>query len=113
IRLMLQNNTDLRINQLQYQQSRFAIMKAYGPYDPVLTSSFSPQRSTTPSTSALVGAATLGSLSQPTAAAYSQNFLTGTNLNISFNTLRSTTNSSFATFNPSFSSGSSFAITQS
>src|SRR4051812_40569032 len=112
VRLMLLNSTDLRINQLQYQQSTFAIMKAYGSYDPVLVSSFSPQRSNTPSTSALVGAATLSSLSQPTSAAYNQNFLTGTNLNISFNTLRSTTNSSFATFNPSFSSGSSFSLTQ-
>src|SRR3954462_4702511 len=33
VRLMLLNSTDLRINQLQYQQSAFAIMKAYGNYD--------------------------------------------------------------------------------
>jgi outer membrane protein len=112
VRLMLLNNTELRINQLQFQQSLFAIQKAYSPFDPVLISSFSPQRNTSPSTSSLIGAATLSSLSQPTSAAYSQTFQTGTNLNISFNTLRSTTNSSFATFNPSFSSGTSFALTQ-
>src|SRR5437868_15039897 len=29
VRLMLLNNTELRINQLQFQQSRFAIQKAY------------------------------------------------------------------------------------
>src|SRR3954469_21762875 len=51
IRLMLLNNTELHINQLQYQQSLFAIQKAFGPFDPVFTTSFSPQRSVSPSTS--------------------------------------------------------------
>src|SRR6185312_12757413 len=72
----------------------------------------SPQRSVSPSISSLAGAATLSSLSQPTSATYSQTFQTGTNLNINFNTLRSTTNSSFATFNPSFSSGTTFSLSQ-
>src|SRR5437588_4306397 len=112
VRLMLLNNTDLRIDQLQFQQTRFAVQKAYGPFDPMFISSFSPQRQTSPSTSSLVGALTLSSLSQPLNAGYSQTFQTGTNLNIAFNTLRSTTNSSFATFNPSFSSGSTFSLTQ-
>jgi outer membrane protein len=112
VRFMLQNNTDIRINQLQFSQSSFAVQRAYGPFDPVLTSSFSPQRSVSPSLTALAGAATLSSLSQPTSATYSQTFQTGTNLNINFNTLRSTTNSSFATFNPSFSSGATFTLSQ-
>src|SRR6185312_11005573 len=112
IRLMLLNNTELKINQLQFQQSVYAIQRAYGPFDPVFTTSFSPQRSVSPSTSTLVGANTLSSLSQPTNAAYSQTFQTGTNLNISFNTLRSTSNSSFSTFNPSFSSGTTFSLAQ-
>ena len=112
IRLMLLNNTELHINQLQFQQSVYAIQRAYGPFDPTLTTSFAPQRSVSPSTSTLIGATTLSSLSQPTSATYSQTFQTGTNLNISFNTLRSTTNSSFATFNPSFSSGSTFTLSQ-
>src|SRR4051812_37185128 len=37
VKLMLMNNTDIRINQLQYQQSLFAVQKAYGPFDPVFT----------------------------------------------------------------------------
>jgi outer membrane protein len=112
IRLMLLNNTEVRINQLQYEQSVFAVQKAYGPFDPVFTASSSPQRSTSPTTSSLQGAQTLSDLTQPTTSAFSQTFLTGTNLKVAFNTTRSTTNSSFATFNPSFSSGSTFTLSQ-
>jgi outer membrane protein len=112
VRFMLLNNTELRINQLQFSQTAFAIKRAYGPFDPILTTSFSPQRSVSPSITTLAGASTLSSLSQPTSAAYSQTFQSGTNLNISFNTLRSTTNSTFATFNPSFSSGTTFSLSQ-
>ena len=62
IRLMLVNNTEVRINQSQYQQSTFAVTKAYGPFDPALRASFRPQRSTSPTTSALQGAQTLSDL---------------------------------------------------
>lgn len=96
IRLMLMNNTEIRINQLQYEQSLFAVQKAYGPFDPVLTASARPQRSTSPTTSTLQGAQTLSDLEQPTTSAYSQTFKTGTNLKISFNTNRSSSNNSFA-----------------
>src|SRR6185312_1851767 len=37
VRLMLQNSTDIRINQLQFSQTAFAVKRAYGPFDPVLT----------------------------------------------------------------------------
>jgi outer membrane protein TolC len=113
IRLMLMNNTEIRINQLQYEQSLFAVQKAYGPFDPVLTASARPQRSTSPTTSTLQGAQTLSDLEQPTTSAYSQTFQTGTNLKISFNTNRSSSNNSFATFNPAFSSGTTFSLSQS
>lgn len=112
IRLMLLNNTEVHINQLQYLQSSFALKKSYGPFDPLLRSSFHPQRSTSPTVSTLQGAQTLSDLEQPTNVSYNQLFQTGTNFNMGFNTNRSSSNNAFATFNPSYLSGSTFTVSQ-
>ena len=112
VRLMLLNNTDVRINQAQIDQSGFAVGRAYSPFDPVFTGSFLPQRITEPTTTALQGAQTLSQLQQQTSFAYNQLFQTGTNFSVGFNNTRFTTNSSFALFNPSFTSGASFTIGQ-
>ncbi len=112
IRLMLLNNTDVRISQGQLDQSSFGIGRAYSSFDPVLNASFTPQRSTSPTTTALAGAQTLSQLQQNTNVSYSQQFQSGTNFSVGFSTLRSTTNSSFALFNPSFTSGATFTLGQ-
>jgi outer membrane protein len=112
IRLMLVNNTDVRINQTQLDQSNFAILRAYAAFDPVLTGSFLPQRSSQPTTSSLQGAQTLSQLQQQTNVAYNQLFQTGTSVAVGFNNNRFTTNSSFALFNPSFTSGATFTVGQ-
>jgi outer membrane protein len=112
IRLMLVNNTDVRINQTQLDQSNFAIGRAYAAFDPVLTGSFLPQRSSQPATSSLQGAQTLSQLQQQSNIAYSQLFQTGTSFAVGFNNNRFTTNSTFATFNPSFTSGATFTVGQ-
>jgi outer membrane protein len=112
IRLMLVNNTDVRINQTQLDQSNFAIRRAYAAFDPVLTGSFLPQRSSQPTTSSLQGAQTLSQLQQQTNVAYNQLFQTGTSVAVGFNNNRFTTNSSFALFNPSFTSGATFTVGQ-
>lgn len=112
IRLMLLNNTDVKINQAQVEQSGLAIGRAYSSFDPVFTAAFTPQRSTSPTTTALAGAQTLSTLQQTSSAAYNQAFQTGSSLSIGFSTQRFTTNSSFATFNPSFTSGATFTLGQ-
>ena len=112
IRLMLLNNTEVRVSQAQMDQSPFGIDRAYSPFDPVVTASFTPQRSTQPTTSSLQGATTLSQLQQQANFAYNQSFQTGTSYAISFGTNRVTTNSSFATFNPSFTSGATFTVGQ-
>ena len=112
IRLMLLNSPDIRISQAQVDQSDFAIGRAYGPFDPVFTGSFVPQRSTQPTTSELQGAQTLSQLQQQTSFAYNQLFQSGTNFSVGFNNQRFTTNSSFALFNPSFTSGATFTVSQ-
>ena len=112
IRLMLLNNTDVRIGQAQTDLSGFGITRAYSNFDPVLTASFLPQRSSQPTTSSLQGASTLSQLTQQTNFSYNQLFQTGTNFAVGFTADRSTTNSSFALFNPSFNSGATFTVGQ-
>jgi len=48
IKLALANNTNVRMNQLQYESSRFAILSALSPFDPLFTSSFNANRFTSP-----------------------------------------------------------------
>lgn len=112
IRLMLLNNTEVRISQGQLDQSSFGIGRAYSTFDPVLNASFTPQRSTQPTTSSLQGAQTLSQLQQQSNFSYNQQFQSGTNFSLGFSTQRFTTNSSFALFNPSFSSGATFTVGQ-
>ncbi len=112
VRLALLNNTDIHVNRAQYDLSRFAVLRARQPFDPLLVSGFSPTRSVSPSNSTLNGASTLSTLSQASNAGYSQEFQTGTTLGVNLLSTRFTTNSSFATVNPSFSSGLTFSLSQ-
>jgi outer membrane protein TolC len=112
IRLMLLNSTDVRINQGQVDQSVFGIGRSYSPFDPILNGSFTPQRATQPTTSALQGAQTLSQLNQQMSLSYNQLFQTGTSFSVGFANSRFTTNSSFALFNPSFTSGATFTVGQ-
>ncbi len=112
IRLTLANNTEVRINQLQYEGSRYAIDRAYQGFDPVFTSSFNSRRATTPTTDQLAGAATLSTLSQTTSLGFQQRFFTGTQYNINFSGTRNTTNSVFSNFNPSLGASLDFNVSQ-
>src|SRR5690242_3167485 len=110
IRLMLLNNTEVRVGQAQLDQTPFGIDRAYSPFDPLFTAGFTPQRSTQPTTSALQGARTLSQLQQQTVFAYNHLLQTGTSYAISFTTSRATSNSTFSLFNPSFTSGATFTV---
>ena len=112
VALALLNNTDIKVNRAQYDLSHFPLRRAHQPFDPLITSSFSPTRAVSPSASRLAGASTLSTLNQTSGISYSQLFQTGTGLGVGLNTTRSTTNSSFATVNPSFTSGLSFSLSQ-
>jgi len=112
IRLTLANNTEVRINQLQYEGSRFAIDRAYQGFDPSFTASFTSRRSTTPTTDQLQGAATLSTLGQTTSLGFQQRFFTGTQYNINFNGSKNTSNSVFSNFNPSIGAGLDFNVSQ-
>lgn len=112
VRLVLRNNTEVRISQLAVEQTVFGIGNAYQPFDPALTSSFSATRATQPTISQLEGAQTLSDLSQQTRLGYSQLFQTGTRFDTSFGVNRASTNSVFALFNPSYFSSLTFSLSQ-
>src|SRR6185436_10781048 len=75
------------------------------PWDPTVIASFSSTRTVTPSTSALEGASTVSSLSQPFSASYNQLLDTGTQYTVNFAASKSATNSGFNNYNPAINSG--------
>jgi outer membrane protein TolC len=113
ITLALLNNTDIRVNHAQFDLSQFAVQRAHQPFDPLIVSGFTPTRSVSPTASTLSGANTLSTLTQSWNLGFSQLFQTGTGVGVALNSTRATTNSTFATVNPSFSSGLTFSLSQS
>jgi len=112
IELVMANYTDVAVTKLNVDTAKNAILRGYSLFDPFVTASFNSQRTKTPSTSALDAASTLATLSQPVNFNYSQTLQNGTSYNVNFSETKFSTNSGFATLNPSYSSGLSVAITQ-
>ncbi len=112
LELVMANNTDIAIQMLSVEAPRNAITRAFSPWDPQALASFSDTKSTTPSTGALQGAATVVSLNQPANFSFSQTLPTGMQYSVSFSADKSTTNSSFATLNPALSSNFTVSVTQ-
>lgn len=110
--LVLANNTEIAISRLSVETSRNSIQRNYSIFDPLFFGSFQTTRTETPANDALAGAASLNTLSQPSLFRYSQTLETGTQYNVQFNTFKNSTNSAFALFNPSISSGLNANFTQ-
>jgi outer membrane protein len=112
IELALRNNTDIALAKLQVLSPANAIARAFGAFDPALAASFSNTRATQPTSSALQGASTLKSLSQPVDLTYQQLLPTGATMIASYDALRSSSNNSFSTFNPAISDSLSVSFDQ-
>jgi outer membrane protein len=112
VQLMLANNTDVRINKVQLDLAEYAVLRSFGPFDPVITTSFAPTRTTFPANSQLQGAPVVSSLTQSFSSAYSQVFQTGTQYSLSFVGNKNATNSSYSFFNPTISSTAQIAFAQ-
>jgi outer membrane protein TolC len=112
LELVMANNPDIAVQKLNVDFSRDAILRAFSVFDPIASASFSTARQETPSSTLLAGAATLNTLTQPFSLGYQQTMVTGTQYNLTFTDTRTSTNSSFSTFNPQLSSGFLFNITQ-
>jgi outer membrane protein TolC len=112
LELVMANNPDIAVQKLMVAFNRDAITRAFAPFDPVATASFSATRSILQTGSLLQGASTLNTLTQPFALGYQQTFETGTQLAITYNDFKTSSNSSFSTFNPELSSSINFSVTQ-
>jgi outer membrane protein len=112
IRLALSNNTDIHLDHNQIDIAENNLHRVYGPFDPLLTSSFTDQRAEAPTSTQLSGASILNTLTQQTQIGYAQTFQTGTNFQGSLVATKSSTNSSFNTLNPSTTTALQFFVTQ-
>jgi outer membrane protein TolC len=112
IRLAMENNLDIRVDQAAVDFAQNNVHRQFAPFDPVANASFNDARSKTQTSNQLQGASILNTLTQTTQFGYAQTFPTGTNFQTTFNNLKSSTNSQFYTLNPSFSTFWSFQVTQ-
>lgn len=112
IRLALANNTDIHLDHYQVETAEDNLRRVHAPFDPLLTSGFSDQRTKSPTSTQLQGASILNSLNQQTQVGYSQTFQTGTNLQGSLTADKNSTNSSFNFLNPSIGTTLQFTLTQ-
>ena len=80
--------------------------------DPTLTSNLEYESTTTPSTSLFTGTTPLKSTTATFNFGYTQGFLTGTNLGVTFNNSRGTNTNPFDTYSPLINSSFRFTATQ-
>lgn len=113
VRLALANNTDIRIDEQQVETAKDAVLRALAPFDPTASASFDSQRTHQNAYSALLGGPpVLNSLTQSTIVDFSQTMETGTTFEATFDSFKSTSNSSFFFFSPAFFTTLQFTLTQ-
>ena len=114
--LTLENNSQVRVQETQVEASKFSLLGAHSPFDPVLTSSYSVNSTTSPPYTLLEGTGSSNvNFKNTTKIAqlnYSQTFETGTVAQAGFSSFDSSQNSSFFLFNPYISSAMTFQFTQ-
>jgi len=112
IRLALSNNTDIRLDRSQIEFAQNSLHRAYGPFDPLVTSSFADNRIKSPTITQIQGAPILNTLSQTTTFGYAKRFRPRHELQSFFSASKLSTNSSLSTLNPSIATDLQFAVTQ-
>ena len=117
VRLALENNSNIRIQETQVEAQKFSLLGAYKPFDPLIQSSANINRVSFSGYTQLQGvgdnnSATLDTLSQTVQASYTQTFITGTNIFAGINSNRNSTNSDFYFLNPYVNSTLTLQFTQ-
>jgi len=113
--LTLQNNSGVHIQETQVDFSKFALLGTHSPFDPLVTSGYSVNSTSTPPSTSLQGigtTTTLNSTSQTAFLNYSQTFESGTNVQAGLNSNNSFTNSENPFYNPLVTSTLNFQLTQ-
>ena len=112
LELVLANNTSINLQKVLIQPQRNAIQRAFAIFDPFATARYQAQKQNTPTTTQLEGATTLSQLTQPLNFGFNQTLDWGTQINATFTGNRTSTNNTFANFNPAFNSNTGVNITQ-
>jgi outer membrane protein len=116
VRLALENNSNIRIQETQVEAQKFSLLGAYSPFDPLIQSGANINRVSYSGYTQLQGvgntSAPLNTLSQTVQASYTQTFMTGTNILASLSSNRTSTNSDFYFLNPYVSSTLTLQFTQ-
>jgi outer membrane protein len=112
IRLTFENNSDIRIKEVQVENAKFSLLRAYAPFDPLLQNTSSVNRFSYPGYSEIQGEGTFDSLIHSNQLNYTQTFQTGTNLLVGLGTTRNSSNSSFYFINPNYQSVFNLQLTQ-
>ncbi|HLV87623.1 MAG TPA: TolC family protein [Candidatus Sulfotelmatobacter sp.] len=114
--LTLENNSLVRIQETQVESSKFVLLGAHQPFDPVITSSYNVTDSISPPFSALQGTGGFNinfkNNTKTFQFLYSQTFETGTNFQAGFNSLKDSSNNDFYLFNPYVTSALNFQFIQ-
>jgi len=117
ILLVLENNSDIRVRETQVENQKFTLLGTHAPFDPALQSIFLANRSSYPGYSQLQGVgvssnAILNSLTQSGQLQYMQTFQTGSNVQVTLNSSKYSTNNGFYYFNPYFNTYLNLQFTQ-
>jgi outer membrane protein TolC len=109
---VLRNNTEIQIMRLEVLPAVDAVVAAQAVFDPSVSLGVGVLRNTSLSYTQVAGAETLSSLSDQAQINASQLLPWGQSLSVGLSGTRLSDNSRFSLFNPSISSGLSFALTQ-
>jgi len=112
IQLTLANNSSVKIDDFNYQNAQYNILRAFAPFDPLFQASGGMTRGTQPAILQTQGAQIISSNAQTGQFNYLQTFQTGTNVNIGFGMSRGSNDNVFDTFNPNLEGVLNFTVTQ-
>lgn len=114
--LTLENNSLVRVQETQVEFSKFSLLGAHSPFDPLVTSSYNVTDTTAPPVSLLQGTGGLNvnvkTTTQFVQFNYAQTFETGTNVQAGITSNNYFSNNSFTFFNPYITSAAVFQVTQ-
>ncbi len=112
LELVLTNNTDIAIQRLQLETPKNAIQRAFGVFDPTVTSNFQATRAKSPTTNQLQGATILSNLNQPFNLNFQQLLPSSTTVTTGLNTSKTSTNDTFQLYNPAYTTRWTMGFTQ-
>ena len=114
--LTLENNSTVRVQETQVESSKFSLLGAHAPFDPIVTGSYNVNDTSIQATSQLQGTGGLNfnfnSTSQFAQFNYSQTFESGTNFQGGINSSNNFTNNFLYFLNPYIQSTLTFQVTQ-